>query len=831
MKKVMALLFCITWFSVSKAQPTIVSFSSTSGGVGIVDTIYGTGFSTTPANNIVRFGATRATVSYADTSKLVVLVPTGATRKPITVTVSGLTAYSAKSFIPTFGNGNDSVFFTSSFAPSIDYPLNFGRGNASAGSPSIADIDGDGKPDMIVPTDSSVSVFPNINASGNISFGQMIDIPMGIGRNTNIVSVEDLNGDGKLDFVVINYDNSNQINRIYLLQNTSSSGNISFSLPFDLDVITYTQTGITIRDLDGDGKPDIVVANSGTYGGPVSVYKNTSNGPFITFSSKVDLYSYSGIDPVSIATGDMDGDGKPDITVSSIWGFDPGIKIFRNKCTKGNISFDSATTIIWPNNLGNLLIEDMDGDGKLDIVGWEPSYKQSFQVYKNRSTLGNFLFSRVSFSLTKIEISKSAQILDTEINDFDGDGKPDIAILRSNFFSVYKNTSDTGTIAFSLRNDYASTSKQFAQNTLNRGFAIGDLNGDGKPDVIVASSNPNKVSVLKFIDMTLPSITSFSPESGPIGTIDTIYGINFNPVDTNNIVYYGATRADIIKATANMLIVSVPSGASFENISVFTGERTAFSSKPFKVTFAKENKDIDSNSFSFQSEIPFGNYELMSVKDFDGDGRNDICTQKNAFPDSTTSGTIGFNSATPLPTYSNSVAGLTSVDLNNDGKPDLAITGNASFTTELHYIVNNSSPSNLAFASFNSSAFLIDTVTSGNSASSFGDFDGDRKTDLVIKNGGNSVSVLRNIGSRDVPSFADPVFLPSYSGYGKAIVSDIDGDTKPDIITLNEPNQYSTSGVVWIYRNTTTHLGNISFNDTKQYTIYPINHINDIAVA
>ena len=74
--------------------PTIISFTPASGTIGTSVTIIGTNFSATPTNNIVFFGATKATVTAATTTQLTVTVPAGATYQP--VTVGGLTAYPSK---------------------------------------------------------------------------------------------------------------------------------------------------------------------------------------------------------------------------------------------------------------------------------------------------------------------------------------------------------------------------------------------------------------------------------------------------------------------------------------------------------------------------------------------------------------------------------------------------------------------------------------------------------------------------------------------------------------------------------------------------------------
>ena len=92
----------------------IIQFTPSSGLVGTTVTIYGTGFSTTPASNTVKFNGTTATVLTASTTVLTATVPSGATSGPISVTVGANTATSSASF--TVGTGAPTL---SSFTPAV----------------------------------------------------------------------------------------------------------------------------------------------------------------------------------------------------------------------------------------------------------------------------------------------------------------------------------------------------------------------------------------------------------------------------------------------------------------------------------------------------------------------------------------------------------------------------------------------------------------------------------------------------------------------------------------------------------------------------------------
>jgi hypothetical protein len=106
--------------------------------------------------------------------------------------------------------------------------------------------------------------------------------------------------------------------------NTSTPGNISFASP-----VVYQTLGIysfaAIGDLDGDGKPEIAVA--GYSAGKVSIFKNTCTPGTISFLPKKD-YSV-GIEPLSVAIGDLDGDGKPDLAVTNY--YSNSVSFLRNK--------------------------------------------------------------------------------------------------------------------------------------------------------------------------------------------------------------------------------------------------------------------------------------------------------------------------------------------------------------------------------------------------------------------------------------------------------------------------------------------------------------------
>jgi hypothetical protein len=207
--------------TISGQTPTITSFTPTSGPIGSSVTINGTNFSSTAANNIVWFGAVKAAVTAASATQLTVTVPTGATYQPISVTINGYSAYTNAPFSVTFPSSQ--VIDATAFATKVDFTTGT-YPNFSV----IGDIDGDGKPDLASTNygSNTISIYRNTSTSGSLnagSFSTKVDfttgsIPVGI-------AIGDMDGDGKPDLVVTNYGSST----ISIYRNTSTYGSISAS--------------------------------------------------------------------------------------------------------------------------------------------------------------------------------------------------------------------------------------------------------------------------------------------------------------------------------------------------------------------------------------------------------------------------------------------------------------------------------------------------------------------------------------------------------------------------------------------------------------------------
>src|SRR5436190_2118903 len=168
---------------------------------------------------------------------------------------------------------------------------------------AICDVNGDGKHDLVVATSgataNSISV---LLGNGNGSFGAMTDYPTA--STPFFVAVGELNGDGKPDLVVANYD-SNTLSVLL------GDGDGSFGAK-TIYGTGFAPSSVAVDDLNGDGKPDVVTANGSGGANSISVLLGNGNG---SFASKVD-YS-TDFSPTAVAMGDLNGDVKPDVVASN----------------------------------------------------------------------------------------------------------------------------------------------------------------------------------------------------------------------------------------------------------------------------------------------------------------------------------------------------------------------------------------------------------------------------------------------------------------------------------------------------------------------------------
>jgi hypothetical protein len=471
-------------FITSTPAPTITSFTPTKGVPGSSITLTGTGFNPILSQNTVWIGASKATISAATTTSITARVPIGATTDYIRILNLGTqqSVQSNQFFISSYSPSKDSIQ-SAEIAPKVDL--------TTMGGPEdirVSDLDGDGMPDIVIAnyTAGSISVFRNTSSIGNINVANFVRKDYTSGTGATFISVADLDNDGKQDVIVANQGE----NSLSIFKNISIAGNISFNSPVKI-ATPSTPIGIGIGDFDKNGWLDIVTANHGN--GTVSIFTNKGIVNSIStnnFNPRFGLIT--GLNPITIDVADLDGDSKSDIVVGN-YGSN-SISIFKNNYISGALSTASFSTKLdfnAGNKPGYVKLGDMDGDSKLDIVVLAEGVN-SVGILRNTSTSG--ILSSTSFA-QRVNFNTGITPYYISVGDLTGNGKLDI--LVTNFgdgtATVWQNKAVPGSItsaSFFKRLNFTVGTNPYAG-------LLADIDGDAKTDILVSNTGSNTLSILR----------------------------------------------------------------------------------------------------------------------------------------------------------------------------------------------------------------------------------------------------------------------------------------------------------------------------------------------
>ncbi|MEG5102940.1 DUF4347 domain-containing protein, partial [Microcoleus sp. AT13-A6] len=195
------------------------------------------------------------------------------------------------------------------FAPKVDFTT-----GTQPRSVSIGDFNGDGLPDLALANvnSSTASILLNTTPTGATTptFATKVDFPTG--NRPYSVSIGDFNGDGKPDLAVANY---NDFTASILLNTTPTNATAPTFAP-KVDFPTGNRPiSVSIGDFNGDGKPDLAVANFNSNTASILLNTTPTNATTPTFATKVDFPT--GTNPFSVSIGDINGDGKPDLATAN----------------------------------------------------------------------------------------------------------------------------------------------------------------------------------------------------------------------------------------------------------------------------------------------------------------------------------------------------------------------------------------------------------------------------------------------------------------------------------------------------------------------------------
>ncbi|HZE69176.1 MAG TPA: FG-GAP-like repeat-containing protein, partial [Pyrinomonadaceae bacterium] len=387
-------------------------------------------------------------------------------------------------------------------------PVNYTAGSMPV-AVAVADLNGDAKRDVVVANNTSQNVSVLLG-NGDGTFGAKTDYD--VGTNANAVTIADFNGDGKPDIATANsFSNTSNVSVLF------GVGNGTFQPRADYPLGDFANSNsIASGDFNGDSKPDLLTANQG---GGASVLLNRGDGTFNP-RTNYDVGSFA----TSAVVGDFNGDGKLDFAVSSYGGASITSVVLGN----GDGTFHPPVAYAAGPSPFTLTAADLDGDGKLDLVSGNIQ-ASSISVLRGNGD-GTFLAA--------INYPAGSTPLAISTGDMNSDGKLDIVIANGGggmtVLQGNGNTSFRGPI-----NYLAGMSS----------IAVADFNSDNKPDVA---------------GTTLSAVSILLNQTGPFQISGRIAEASDLSVSNVSVVLTGATPVSTLTAAdGTYSFIDLPAGGNF----------------------------------------------------------------------------------------------------------------------------------------------------------------------------------------------------------------------------------------------------------------------------
>ncbi len=506
------------------------------------------------------------------------------------------------------------------------------------------------------------------------------------------VAVSDFNQDGLPDFAVV--DSSQGEVLVELANGPGSFGSVAaYNAGFQPE-------GIVIADFNHDGIPDIAVSN---FFGTINVLLGKGGG---IFAPAIQYGPGNGDGSENIAIGDFNGDGVPDLVISS------GLIdcfVFEGN---GDGTFRSPLS---PNcgDAGSVVrVADFNRDGKADLVVSGGEFGEVAVMLGN----GNGTFQKPKLYFTPAN-------MDVAVGDFNGDGRPDVAIALPG--------SATASVGLLLGNGDGTLQNVVTYAggaTGAQSIAVADFNGDGVPDLAVANR-----------DTLLPSVSVLMGLAG--GGFEAAQ--QFAMTDP----FFVTVAGFVHKGEPDIVVINDLSSS----VSVlFRRNLSEWEAAP---SYAAGAKPLS-----------------IAVGDWNGDGVPDVAValaqgQVNVYLQNT-SGKFQFKDSTAVGTRPEA---MLTADVNGDGIADL-ITGNEGLDN-VSVLLGNGDGTFQPAMNFEAGTSPVSLAAA--------DVNADGHLDLLVLNQGSSqVSVLLGKGDG---TFASPVNYRVANGPAGIAVGDLNGDGIPDI--------------------------------------------------
>jgi hypothetical protein len=676
-----------------------------------------------------------------------------------------------------------------------------------------ADLDGDGKPEVIAPQNSSnvIHFYGNTSTPGSISFGTRQSLTVfSSGSNASFIAVGDLNNDGKPDMVVTD-GNFTNANSIAILRNTSAVNSITFSATTQqIGTAPYAQGSASFADMNGDGKPDLVIGLETDFDPGaglefrIVVLYNTSAGDNISFSAPIEYVSGTTALGYSVIASDMNSDGLPDILVPG--GNSGNITVYRgspqfaptisaispvsaaplsgsvvitgtgfNSTTTNNIvAFGTVTatvtaasptslTVTVPRNASYAPITVLNRSNTLSASS-QDRFMPSVTPNKPTLAVTDFV-EQATFSVT-------GSLYGLAAGDLTGDGKPELVVINSSSTSsliILGNISTLGgPVAFGTPTVFTPTSGYDGA----RYVSIADMDGNGWLDLVVPSFDLSTVGV--FLNSGTGTVSTAFTLTGSFTT-----GMGPNGVATGDLD--GDGKPDIVTSNNLGSSVSVFRNTSTNTNAVSFAAKQDYNVSGIQAVFNLALADIDND----------GKLDIISGRDINGLSGKTVLLRNTS--------TVGSISFTPTVEIAGPKAPWSFVpgDLNGDGLTDFVVSAGGGSATEIFAYTKLSSGgslTNLGTTQLN--------VEQANIAIALADLNGDGKPDVISGTRdavpGYRTFIFPNTTSGTTTSFGTRLDLPGSYQPWNTLATDLNGDGRPDIVMGNQNSQ----STIRIFRNT-----------------------------